>query len=191
MKIFKMVFIFLCLISMIFSACDLDWDGVITVTGGTKLPMRGNWSGYLYIPSINEIDVIEVKTKDNARFIIRIKTYKSFEEILTGQCVCTDLCNHTSTYLQTDKNVIENLLEKFSEKYFETKNLIITELVGSSITMNFQVNNISQDGIIYITETKKFTLLPINDSAHPVTFAIEIDSSFNTPSSMSVLIKTK
>ena len=181
-------------IAMIFSACDLNWDGEVTVTGGTKLPnwIRWvTWNDYYNDPRINGIDVIEIspKTPRCAEYIFRIKTYDSLVDILKVQCNCAKPCNHEN--IEIDENEVEKLLEKFDSKYFETKNLIVTELTGSVLTMNYQVNKIDKNGVINITETKRITFLPVEDLAISVTFAIEIDSSFVTPSSMSVSVKLK
>jgi len=185
---------FIVFFAIIFSACDLNWDGEITVTGGTKLPnwLRWvTWNDYYNDPGINGIDVIEVspKTPGYARYIIRIKTYDSLVDILKVQCNCAKPCNHEN--IEIDENEVENLLEKFDSKFFEAKNLIVTELIMGVATMNIRINNINKNGVINITETVKSGFLPREDIGVPVTFAIEIDSSFVTPSSMSVSVKLK
>jgi len=186
-RMFKTALIILGSIVMIFSACDLNWDGEITVTGGTKLPNWITWIGYPP-PYLDGIEIIEVNPPDSDDSIVRIRTYNSLVDALTVQCNCAKPCSHD--YINPDEKEIEKLFEKFNLKYFETKNLIVVGIVGSPITMNFQVNNINKNGIINITETKKITFLPVEDVRVPVTIAIEIDNLFITPSSMSVSKRT-
>jgi len=178
-------------ITMILSGCDSDWDGEITVTGGTKLPNEIRWIFYQDSHGIDGIETIEVNPKPSiyAENIIRIKTYDSLVDILTVQCNCDKPCNHDS--IDIDENEVDKLLKKFDPKFFETKNIIVTELTVGVRTMNVQVNNISKNGIINITETQKFSFSFIEVSAGvTVFFAIEIDSSFITPPSMCVKIKS-
>ena len=177
-------------IAMIFSACDSNWDGEITVTGGTKLPNWIRWitlNDYYNDPGIYGI---EVKTKDIAKYIIRVKTYDSLVDILKVQCNCVKPCNHEN--IKIDENEIEKLLEKFDPKFFETKNLIVTNLTGDVLTVNFRVDSINKNGVIKIIQTQKvsFELVRV-DLGVPVTIAIEIDNSFITPPIMSVSVKLK
>jgi len=180
-------------ITMILSGCDSDWDGEITVTGCTKLP---DWIGWIYLqdsPSIDGIDVIEIKTPDTAENIIRIKTYKSLEDILKVQCNCTEPngshAYHEYLKSEINENEVEKLLEKFDPEFFETKNLIVVSLKMGPLTMNVRVDNINKNGIINVTETRK--LSPVEQSVIKwVVLGIEVKSSFITPPSMGVKIKS-
>ena len=172
-------------------ACDSDWDGEITVTGGTKFPF---WIKWIYFPNptdIDGIDIIEVLTKGTEKYIFRIKTYNSLVDILTVQCNCAKPCNHDRVKAEIDENEVKKLLEKFNHEFFETKNLIVTQLTGGALTRNFHVNNITKNGVINITETEKRTIWGIPSIGYLVTIAIEIDSSFITPPGMGVSVKTK
>ena len=198
-KNIKIAISLLVFIAMIFSACDLDWDGEITVTGGTKLPNWLSWitwNDYRNNPGIERIKVMSGKnngvTVSAPPYMVRVTTYNSFIDILTVQCSCVELCNHDHFKNSIDENEIEKLLEKFNQEFFETKNLIVTELTAGVSTMNIRVNNITKNGVINITKTQKksFSFAEI-DLGIPVTLAIEIDSSFITPPSMSVVEKTK
>ena len=176
-------------IFMIFSACGNDWDGEITVTGGTKLPYWVSWVQDQDSYTFDGIDLIKVTpphiyVNEN---LIRVKNYSSFLDVLTLKCNCTKPCNHD--YINIEEIEIEKLLEKYNQNFFETKNLIIIGLTGGAITMNFKVG-INEKGVINITETLKRTFGAINDIAIYILAAIEIDSSFITPSSMSVSYKT-
>ena len=176
--------------AMVFSACNSDWDGEITITGGTKLPNYIHcvtWYDYQNNPGIDGIDIIGVnpKTPKEADYIIRIKTYNSLADILTGQCNCAKPC----ILINPDENEVNKLLEKFDHNFFETKNLIVTKLTGGVLTMNFQVSNISKNGVINITETQRIGFLPVIDMGVYATLAIEIDSSFITPPIMTVSVK--
>ena len=173
--------------AMTFSACDSNWDGEVTITGGIKLPNWISWIGFP--PSIDGIEIVEVKPPNSADLIVRIKTYNSLVDALSVQCNCAKPCRHD--YINPDEKEIEKLLDKFNPKFFETKNLIVIGIAGSPITMNFRINNINIDGVINTTETRKLTFFPIEDVRVPVTIAIEIDNSFITPPIMSVSVKLK
>jgi len=177
-------------ITMILSGCDSGWDSEITVTGGTKLPNEIYWIFDQNSHGIDGIETIEVNPKPPiyAENIIRIKTYDSLVAILTVQCNCDKPCNHDS--IDIDENEVDKLLKKFDPEFFETKNIIVTELIVGVRTMSIRVNNIDKNGVINITENVKRSFFPVEDVGIPVTVAIAIDSSFITPPSMCVKIKS-
>ena len=193
----KINILIISLIILLFSACFLggkEWEGDITVTGGTKLPNWVGWVQYHDLSDIDGIDVIEViptnykgTTLNHARYIIRVSTYNSFVDLLTVKCNCTNPCYHDDIII--DENEIEILLETFNPEFFETKNLVITELTGGVITMNFRVDNINETGVIGITETEKRTSGGVIGLGISVTIAIEIDNSFVTPPGMTISYK--
>jgi len=185
----------LILVTMILSGCDSDWDGEITVTGGTKLPNEIHWILVQDSNGIDGIETIEVKTPDTAENIIRIKTYKSLEDILKIQCNCTEPngshAYHEYLKSRINENEVEKLLEKFDPEFFETKNLIVVSLKMGPRTMNVRVENINKNGVISIVETRAFTLDGTEESVIKWVFlGIEVKSSFITPPSMGVKIKS-
>jgi len=188
-KTAKIALTILIFVAMVFSACNLDWDGEITVTGGTKLPYWIGWISRQDSPIIDGVEKIEVNPPRSAYYIFRVGTYNGLVDILTVQCNCAEPCNHDYIKEEIDENEVKKLLGKFNQNFFETKNLIVTGIAGSPITMNFHVNNIDKNGVINVTETKKLVILPVNDVLVEASFAIAIDSSFITPASMGVKIK--
>jgi len=184
-KTLKICLIAVGFISMLIcSACSFggQWDGEITVTNCTVVPYWVYWITFPDSPGVDGIEII-----NENQYIIRVKTYDSFVKLLSVQCDCIKPCRHDN--FDIHYNSVEKLLEKFTREFFETKNLIITELMGGVITMNFRFDSISKKGVINITETEKRTFGAIAALGIPVTIGITIDSSYITPASMSVSIK--
>ena len=184
-----LVYSILCFIAIILSTCDNSYyDGEITVTNGTKVPF---WVAYQDFDSIDGIDVMNVIPNNKgymyAHWIIRVRTYDSFVNLLSVQCNHTTSCIHDDLYI--DESEIEYLLNIFNEKYFETKNLIVTSVTMGVLTMNIKVDSISKDGIINITEKAKPYFGDVITLGIRVTFATEISISYINPPTMTVSVK--
>jgi hypothetical protein len=183
------VYFILGFIAIILSTCDNSYyDGEITVTNGTRVPF---WVAYQDFNNIDGIDVMNVVPNNKgfmyAHWIIRVRTYNSFVNLLSIQCNHTTSCIHDDLYI--DENEIENLLLIYNEKYFETKNLIVTDVTMGVLTMNIKVNSISKDGVINITETAKRYFGAVISLGIPVTFATEIDRTYINPPTMTVSVR--
>ena len=201
---FRIFLIIVGFISIIFSTCKLnknncenDWDGDITVTGGVKLPYWVSWISYHNFSSIDGIKEIsriwgtinDVPVSD-PQSVIRVKTFNSFVDLLTVQwncdrqsCICDDIT--------IDENEVENLLKIYNAEFFETKNIIVTNITAGVLSMNFRINSINGDGVIDITEALKCTTADaVIDLGISVTFAIEVDNSFISPQNMTVSRKS-
>jgi len=183
------IVIILSFAALLFSTCDNSYyDGEITVTNGTKVPF---WVAYQDFDSIDGIDIMNVipnnKGYSYAHWIIRVRTYNGFEDLLKINCNHNQPCIHDNVIV--DENEIENILKIYNETFFETKNLFVTSVTMGVLTMNIKVDSISKDGVINITEKTKPYIGAVIDLGIPVTFATEINSSYINPPTMTVSVK--